>query len=134
MDGWTLAWLLLMAAFLAVELPGVWHRGATFSEHVWGRWFPEKWQRGVFLFFWSGVLGVHFWDAGAHWWSSGMMVAIAACGPLAIVVKREGAMFGKIGAFFGKVGGWLKGGTSFVLSHGPWISSVFPPPGPAPGH
>ena len=56
MDGWTLAWLLLVVAFLAVEVPGIWHRGATFSEHIWGRWFPERWQRGVFLFFWSGVL------------------------------------------------------------------------------
>lgn len=67
MSGWTIAWLLWLAMFLAIELPAALNKekGDTLSEHTW-KWFairgkPEQWQLrrvilGTFLF----ALGAHF--------------------------------------------------------------------------
>lgn len=43
MSGWTIAWLIWGAAFLAIELPAAFNRrpGDTLSETVW-RWFRVK--------------------------------------------------------------------------------------------
>jgi len=39
-SGWTIAWLTWIAAFLAIEIPGLLNKtpGDTLSEHVW-KWF-----------------------------------------------------------------------------------------------
>lgn len=45
MSGWTIAWLLWIAAFFAIELPALLNkqRGDTLSEHIW-QWFAVKWS------------------------------------------------------------------------------------------
>lgn len=59
MNGWTVAWLLWLAAFLVIEGFAIFNkdRGDTLSEHVW-KWFkindkPRQWtwRRGVLAIF-----------------------------------------------------------------------------------
>lgn len=48
--GWTVAWLLWIFMFFAIEMPAIWDKkpGNTLSEHVW-KWFAitgkPKWWR-----------------------------------------------------------------------------------------
>lgn len=67
MSGWTVAWLLWLAAFAAIELPAILNktRGDTLSEHVW-KWFrindkPRQWtaRRAVLAVFMAWLM-VHF--------------------------------------------------------------------------
>lgn len=69
MDGYTIAWLLWIAMFGAIEIPALMNKkqGDTLTEHV-RSWFATttkpkgwKWRRGVLAVF-LGWLGVHFFD------------------------------------------------------------------------
>lgn len=77
-SGWVWAWLVWLAAFLVIEIPAAIltpDAVGTLSVHVWGRWFPEPWARGVFLLFWT-VVGIHFANRGRRWYADGRAVAI----------------------------------------------------------
>lgn len=67
MSGWTVAWLLWGAMFVAVEGAALLNKdyGDTLSEHIW-KWFrikdkPRQWtvRRGVLAVFMTW-LSVHF--------------------------------------------------------------------------
>lgn len=67
MSGWTIAWLLWIASFCAIEGPAIFNRqpGDTLSEHV-RAWFatrtkPKGWRiRRLVLAFFLVWLGLHF--------------------------------------------------------------------------
>ncbi len=71
MDGWTVAWLLWLAMFAAIEGPAIFNNrtGDTLSEKVWA-WFavkdkPRGWQlRRFILLAFMAWLAVHFLTGG----------------------------------------------------------------------
>lgn len=48
MSGWTIAWLVWLAAFAAIEGPALFNKtpGDTLSEHVW-KWFATERKTGA---------------------------------------------------------------------------------------
>lgn len=91
-SAWTVAWWAWLGWFLLWELPGAVTKtlGATFSEHMWRRWFPRLEGYGRLLRLFPAALGfevfvVHLWDEGAHWWSGGGTVAVLAI-PVALII------------------------------------------------
>jgi hypothetical protein len=66
LSGWTLAWLIWLGLFLAIELPAAFNKekGDTLSEHVW-KWFniknkAEPWNTR------RAILALSFLALGAH--------------------------------------------------------------------
>jgi hypothetical protein len=125
MGFWTIFWLvwgaLLAADFIAAKVG----HGSTLSEHIWGRWFPWVWRRCVFLGFWA-ICGLHLALEGQGWLASGCMVGVWGVSCAAIIVHREIVLRGgeAIVGWLKKVWSGLKKGGTWVLRHGPVVSSA----------
>lgn len=75
---WAIAWILWLAAFLAVEIPAAIRKAKldTLSEHVSKIWFPLVWQRCVLAVFML-TLTSHFvleWPGGSAIIATGLPV------------------------------------------------------------
>ena len=66
MTPWTLAYLIIGAAFTLVECSAaIWgQKGSTLSEHIWYRWLPSKWQRAAMIGFGMTLCTFHL---AFHW-------------------------------------------------------------------
>ena len=73
MSGWTIAWLLWLACFLAIELPAILNRraGDTLSEHVW-LWASVK-GKGAWWRIRRIVLGAFLLWLSVHMLTGGWM-------------------------------------------------------------
>jgi hypothetical protein len=89
---WSWAWLIWLAAFLCVEIPGALAKraGATFSENVWD-WFSIRerkplWKtRRVILGAFLATLSAHFMTGGAYPLTEGVAVIVAGV-PVALTI------------------------------------------------
>lgn len=85
-SGWTIAWLLWLGAFVAIEIPAaIWSKGGTLSEHVWWRWFDETWERWLIGASMTLVAIAHFMFEASAWWS----VIIGLVGCTIVIVLAE---------------------------------------------
>jgi hypothetical protein len=127
-SGWTIAWVLWLLVFLAIEIPAALREAPgtvkTLSRHVWARWCPRWWQRLLVVAFGVEVFVLHFADSGRHWWSGGEAVVLTGAPVAALVVWRERAMFGKVWKVLKAVGSKAGAGINWTLRHGSKVAGL----------
>jgi len=113
-EGWSLAWIVWLTAFLVVEIPAALKRTGTLSQHVW-MWFRGPLRRSVLASFMVSLTAHFVFQASAWWLLTAVPVAAVIVdsvwfGEMSLIDRAARAL--ALRWLKGKVDGARKGGSA----------------------